>query len=160
MLARHDVAGYVTAMRDVNKAWDIDDYELVVDPAAAQGNLVDGKSVLQALIERGEDPIKADNSVEAGVFEVRERMRLGSLHISQALTGLQDKAVEYAAEDREDGVFKPKKNRREHRLDALRYGLMHRRWLPEEHDEVIEGADVALPPPKREPLASVMGWGV
>jgi phage terminase large subunit-like protein len=156
-LRRNDVAGYVHRIAQVNRAWGITDYELVVDPASSAGNLVDGRSVIDALVERGEHPVPANNSVEAGVLEVRERLGSGALKISELLTGLHDEAVEYAQEERDDGTFKPKKNGREHRLDALRYGCMHRPRLPSDEVELVQGVDVATGPPRPEPLASVMG---
>jgi phage terminase large subunit-like protein len=162
MLRRATVEQYVAKLREVNRAWGITDYELYVDPAAESGNLVDGRSVMDAFIEAGEAPIPADNSVEAGIGHVQNLLNKGYLKVSQALTGLHDEAVEYAEEQRDDGIFKPKKTGREHRLDALRYGLMSRRWAPVERREQIQGVDplmIATAPPRRldgEP-ESVMG---
>lgn len=156
-LRRHDVRGYVRRIHEVNKAWGITDYDLVIDPASSAGNLVDGKSVMDALSEQGEAPILGNNALEAGVLEVRGRLNSGALVISDALTGLHDEAVEYANEERDDGAFVPKKNGREHRLDALRYGCMHRPWQPTDEDTLVQGVDVATGPPKRTPLESILG---
>ncbi len=65
------------------------------------------------------------NAVEAGIQQVRERIQHKRIWISEECIGLRDEADEYAAEDRDDGEFKPIK-RNDHRLDALRYMCMYR----------------------------------
>jgi hypothetical protein len=64
-------------------------------------------------------------------MEVNQRGNGGMLQLSPACVGLRDEADEYAMEDREDGVFKEKRNDNSHRLDALRYVCMYRTWLPD-----------------------------
>ena len=110
---------------------------------------------------RGIHCVPGNNAVEAGISEVRRRLNKGSLRVSRVLTTLQDEAVEYAAEDREDGVFRPVK-RNDHLLDALRYALMYRPWLPPaKHRATMQGdpALVATGPPRRALAGSVAGWG-
>jgi phage terminase large subunit-like protein len=160
-IQRGDVDEYVRRIHAVNKAWGITRPDYLIDPASSAGNLVDGLSVMDALAMRGIFTIPANNSVEAGISEVRRRINMGALRMSDRLTTLQDEAIEYAAEDREDGVFKPVKGN-DHLLDAMRYGLMYRPWLPPpEHRAVADGVDtqVATGPPRRHPAGSVMGWG-
>jgi hypothetical protein len=48
-------------------------------------------------------------------MEVNQRGNSKALEISPALVGLRDEADEYAMEDREDGVFKEKRNDNSHR---------------------------------------------
>jgi phage terminase large subunit-like protein len=156
-LVRHDVDGYVKVIHQINDEWGIDEYELIVDPASSAGNLVDGRSVIDALVERGEQPEPANNALEAGVDEVRSRLNSGTLKVSRALTGLFDEAVEYANAERDDGAFLPKKNGREHRLDCVRYGVMSRPWAAEVEREHVQGAGIATGPPRRGSIESIMG---
>lgn len=160
-IQRGDVDEYVRRIRQVNQAWGLQNPTYVIDPASSQGNLVDGQSVMDALTMRGIFCIPANNAVEAGVGEVRRRINQGALLVSNILTTIQDEAIEYAAEEREDGVFKPvKKN--DHLLDAMRYGLMFRPWLPPPKHQAMtaEGVgqeNVAYRPPRKDPIASILG---
>jgi hypothetical protein len=79
--------------------------------------------------------VAGENALEAGVMEVNQRGNSGALEISPALVGLRDEADEYAMEDREDGVFKEKRNDNSHRADCLRYVCMYRTWNPVEESE-------------------------
>jgi hypothetical protein len=73
-------------------------------------------------------------------MQVRQRYEGGMCEISPACLGLRDEADEYAMEDREDGVFKEAPGSNPHRLDALRYGLMHRTWEPVQEEEDAQRA--------------------
>lgn len=159
-IERGDVDEYVKRIREVNTAWGIHP-TYVIDPASSAGNLVDGMSVMDALARKGIHCIPGLNAVEAGISEVRRRLNDGSLRISRRLISLQDEAIEYAAEDREDGVFQPVK-RNDHLLDAMRYGLMYRPWMPpSQHKVLVQGdpAYIATGPPKRDVPEMAMGWG-
>lgn len=159
-IERGDVDEYVRRIGEVNRSWGVHP-TYVIDPASSAGNLVDGQSVMDALARRGIHCVPGLNAVEAGISEVRRRLNGGSLRISRKLISLQDEAIEYAAEDRDDGVFQPVK-RNDHLLDALRYGLMYRPWLaPPQHRVTMEGNGqfIATGPPKRTVPETVMGWG-
>jgi hypothetical protein len=73
------------------------------------------------------------NDVETGIGQARTRMVHGRLWVSPECRGLRDEADDYAAaepaEGRDDSHLVPIKSN-DHRLDALRYGLMERFWDP------------------------------
>jgi phage terminase large subunit-like protein len=123
-------ADYVDAIRQVNARWGVVDPLYVIDPAAAQRSQATGENVDGELMRRGVFASRANNNVEAGCQQVRVRLQFDRLRINPECRGLRAEADDYAAEDREDGVFKPLKGN-DHRLDALRYACMARSWDPQ-----------------------------
>ena len=100
----------------------------VIDPSVPRSQTSE-QTLQTALAVLGIGCVKAQNSVEAGIQQVRSRLADGRLFISRSCVGLRDEADEYAAEDRPDGEFKPVKAN-DHRLDALRYVCMTHPFYP------------------------------
>lgn len=120
---------YVDAIRAKEKEWGVRDASYVVDPAASQRSQATGENVDGELMRLGLFCQRGNNTVEAGVQQIRQRLQHDRLRIHKRCVGLRDEADDYAAEQREDGVFKPVKGN-DHRLDALRYACMARTWDP------------------------------
>lgn len=99
----------------------------VIDPSARNRSLTNAESVQGELERQGIYPIPGQNSVFAGVSQVRRRLQQGGLFICENCVGLRDEAEEYRLKDRPDGEFEVVKED-DHRLDAMRYALMARPW--------------------------------
>jgi phage terminase large subunit-like protein len=142
LLQQKIVKDYAEAIRAGNRMWGISeaDVAFVIDPAYRTRGQADGENVETALIREGIYCIPGQNAIEAGCMQVRQRYEGGMCEISPACLGLRDEADEYAMEDREDGVFKEAPGSNPHRLDALRYGLMHRTWEPVQEQEEAQRA--------------------
>jgi phage terminase large subunit-like protein len=147
-------ADYVALCNERKKHWGFTRERRVIDPSARIRNLVNGETVQSVLTRMGLLTFPGQNDVEAGVMTIRQRIDAKSLHVCERNEKLFDQAVEYAQEDREDGKFEViKKN--DHILDAMRYGLMERPWLPKKKQaKIAPGADVASGPPRRRPRQS------
>jgi hypothetical protein len=102
----------------------------VIDPSVPRSQTSE-QTLQTALAVLGIGCVKAQNSVEAGIQQVRSRLAEERLWISRECMGLRDEADEYAAEDRPDGEFKPIKAN-DHRLDALRYVCMAHPFYPQQ----------------------------
>lgn len=147
----------------------IDDVHFVIDPAARARSQVNAESVMDELAREGIYANAGQNDVNAGVTQLRRRIRTGWAEIAdcERTLDLTEELEEYRQEvdpDKDDGQFKILKQH-DHVCDAWRYGHMERPWLP---DAVTGGAarpdkpawwEVAGPPPPRTPAGSVMGWG-
>lgn len=133
------VPSYVAAIKSVNQRWGITDPVYVIDPAARQRGQVNATTVKTELAVHGIYTGDGQNDVEAGIQQIRGRIQATPRRfwVSPSCVGLRDEADEYAAEDREDGSFKPEKGH-DHRLDALRYVCMTHVW--EAHREAAEAA--------------------
>lgn len=92
---------------------------VVCDPAGQSGSQADGESLMAKYQQHGLELSQADNSVETGIQEVFERMLTGRLKIFRTCEGLLSERRSYARDDK--GRVK-KMN--DHRLDALRYGIV------------------------------------
>lgn len=92
---------------------------IVCDPAGQAGGQADGEALMHKYSQHGLNLTKADNSVEAGLQEVYERMLTGRLKIFRTCEGLLGERRQYARDEK--GRIK-KLN--DHRLDALRYGVV------------------------------------
>jgi phage terminase large subunit-like protein len=122
---------YVNAVRRVNSRWNLSQPPIyVIDPSARNRSLTNAESIQSELERHGIYCVHGQNAVEAGVQQVRRRIKGGSLHITENCTGLRAEADEYRMEDRPDGEFKVVKEN-DHRLDAMRYALMARPWYPD-----------------------------
>ncbi len=158
-LENSDVKRTAQIIKKVNAAWGIDTDEAtyVIDPSAVNRSLDTGRSYEAALSLEGIYCVHGQNAVEPGIAHVQMMLRLGYFTYSEQLGKLEDEAIEYAWEEREDGKAVPvKKN--DHILDALRYALMHRPWTPEPGDLWLPpGAEQATGPPRPRGKESIMG---
>lgn len=156
-LENSDVKRTASVIKKINSAWGIEDSTYVIDPAAVNRNLDTGRSYESALVEEGISCVHGQNAVEPGISHVQMMLRLGFFTYSEQLGKLEDEAVEYAWEEREDGKAVPvKKN--DHILDALRYVLMHRPWMPDPGELWLPpGAERATGPPRKQGRDSIMG---
>jgi phage terminase large subunit-like protein len=91
---------------------------IACDPAGQGSSQVDGQKLIDIYESHGLDLHAADNSVEAGIAVVYERLTLGKLKIFKTCSGL---LKEFRVYRREKGKI-VKKN--DHHLDALRYGTV------------------------------------
>jgi phage terminase large subunit-like protein len=129
LLQEKTPADYARAIRQTNARWGIDNPLYVIDPSARNRALINAESVEAELQRQGIVTVHGSNPVEAGIQQVRGRMKAGRLYVSKNCRGLRDEAEEYRMEDRPDGEFKVVKEN-DHRLDALRYAVMSRAWDP------------------------------
>ncbi len=87
-----------------------------IDPAARGRSQIDGESLFNLYRSAGLKIYPADNSVEAGIFKVWERLTTGRLKIFSSCSGVLRELSLYHRDDKGKIV---KKN--DHLLDALRY---------------------------------------
>lgn len=91
----------------------------VIDPASRGRSQIDGSNLFQLYKKEGLHIYPADNAVEAGIYEVWQRLSTGRLRIFNSCTGLIKELGLYHRDTKGKIV---KKN--DHLLDALRYLLM------------------------------------
>lgn len=132
LLQQRTVPDYADTIKKANERWGVASPVYVIDPSARNRAQVNAESVEGELARFGIYCVHGQNAVEAGVQQMRSRGQHEMLVVSPDCLGLRDEADTYAAEDRADGVFSPIRENN-HRLDALRYGLMHRPWSPLAH---------------------------
>lgn len=92
----------------------------VIDPASRGRSATDGARVVELYQAAGLDLDLADNSVEAGVYAVRQRLIAGKLKVFKSLVNWLAEYRLYRR-DEKGKVFKPQKD---HAQDAGRYCLM------------------------------------
>ena len=90
-----------------------------VDPASTGSNQVDGQRLIELYRAEGLDIEPADNSVEAGIYAIWQRLISGKLKVFQSLTNWLAEFRRY----RRDEKGRPVKSF-DHCLDAGRYALM------------------------------------
>lgn len=127
---------YAHAIRERNKAWQLEEPLYVIDPKSAEARSLTGakQSVRQELEREGIYPMLGANAVEAGIQHIRRRMQYGKFFVADTCHGLQAEADQYRIEDRPDEKFAVVKEN-DHRLDALRYAVNARPWDPIEEVE-------------------------
>lgn len=91
----------------------------VIDPAANGRAQADGEQLMQQYRELGLDIENANNAVEAGIYQVWQRLSTGKLKIFKSLNNLRG---EYRLYRRDDKGKIVKEN--DHALDAVRYAIM------------------------------------
>lgn len=91
----------------------------VIDPAARGRSQKDGVQLLQSYLDLGLRLTVANNAVEAGIFEVTQRMTTGRLKIFKTLTGVKREYRIYRR-DEKGRVVKLD----DHLMDAKRYAVM------------------------------------
>ncbi|MHB1938435.1 MAG: terminase large subunit domain-containing protein [Acidobacteriaceae bacterium] len=102
----------------------------LIDPASRGRAQKDGEQLMQLYRNEGLILLPADNAVEAGIYDVWQRMTSGRLRIFKSLRNTQKELGLYHR-DKDGKVVK----REDHLMDALRYlvrGLSHLR--PEQQD--------------------------
>jgi terminase large subunit-like protein len=109
----------------------------VIDPAAKGRSQIDGERLIELYLAEGLRLDPADNSVEAGIYAVRQRLLSGKLKVFRSLVNLLAEYRLYRR-DEKGKVVKIK----DHALDGLRYAVM-------------SGLAVAKQPPvKRTPYST------
>lgn len=88
----------------------------VIDPASRGRSQTDGQQLLMIYRDLGLNVAPADNSVEAGIYEVWQRLSTGRLKVFSSCTALLDEYRVYRRDERGKIV---KEN--DHIMDALRY---------------------------------------
>lgn len=91
----------------------------VIDPAARGRSQRDGEQLIVDYRKAGLNLVVADNSVEAGIYEVWTRMETGRLKIFRTLGRTQHELRLYRRDDRGKIVKK-----HDHLMDAMRYAIM------------------------------------
>lgn len=91
----------------------------VCDPAGQSASQKDGESLLEAYARHGLELTKADNSREAGIQVLLERMQNGKFKVFSTCVNWLHEFRMYARD--ENGV--PKKEN-DHLMDATRYAIM------------------------------------
>ena len=90
-----------------------------IDPAARGRGQIDGRNLLQMYQDLGLDLVPADNSVEAGIYNVMMRMSSGRLKIFKSCQNLLAELRLYRRDERGRVV-----KTRDHLCDCLRYLVM------------------------------------
>lgn len=93
--------------------------EGVIDPAARGRSQVDGRSLVEMYLDLGLKLSFANNAVEAGIYEVWERLSSGRLKVFKSLSNFR---AEYRIYRRDEKGRIVKKD--DHLLDATRYLIM------------------------------------
>lgn len=91
----------------------------VIDPAARGRTPVDGTRLIELYEEAGLHLTEADNSVEAGIYAVRQRLLAGKLKVFQSLVNWLAEYRQYRRDEKGRVVKK-----RDHLMDCGRYGIM------------------------------------
>lgn len=122
---------YARAIRFINSKWELRKTPIfVADPAIRARSLTNAESVQTELLRQGIPVMYGQNDVQAGVQQVRRRIQQGGFFVAKSCKGLFWEADRYLMHDSDDGEFKVVKEN-DHRMDALRYGVMSRPWYRE-----------------------------
>lgn len=90
-----------------------------IDPGARGRSQIDGRNLIQMYIDLGLDLTPADNSVEAGIYNVLTRMNAGRLKIFKSCQNLLGELRLYRRDEKGRVV-----KERDHLCDAMRYLVM------------------------------------
>ena len=124
------------------------DYNGAIDPASRGRAQKDGEQLVQLYKDQGLKLHLADNTVEAGIFDVYERFTTGRLKIFSTCV---DTLAEYRVYRRDEKGRVVKQN--DHIMDALRYGI--RTGLS--HAGYSKATPKAPKTPPRQPANAWMG---
>jgi phage terminase large subunit-like protein len=116
-------------IRERNRAWQIEEkrVQYVIDPAARQRTLTTAVAVETEYANAGIYTAHGQNDREAGIAMIRARIDHGSLQVSEHCHDVFRQAARYRQQMREDGQYDVVKDN-DHKMDAIRYGIMHRPW--------------------------------
>jgi len=121
-------------IHETNADFEINPIYYVIDPAARNKEHQTGRSTQMEYADNGIVTIAGQNSVSAGINRVRERFQTDRLFIQSNCTHLIDELQKYRWKQPprtgEDGREAPVK-KDDHLMDALRYAVMSRPYLPE-----------------------------
>lgn len=118
----------------VNTHYGVTPVYYVIDPVARNRQSQTGRSDQMVFADHGVVAIAGQNAVDHGLVMVRERLQAGALKIWDTCTGLKREFRTYRWKNPprtgEDGTPRPFK-KHDHRLDALRYLVASRPYLPD-----------------------------
>lgn len=115
----------------------------VIDPAARGRQQADGERLIVQYRNEGLDLSPAINTVEAGIYEVDQRLQQGRLKVFSNLGNWFAEQRLYHRDDKGAIVKK-----RDHLMDATRYLIMSglKRAIPRPTNDTIQARDVAADP--------------
>lgn len=150
---------YVKAIDGTLGRWGLrrDGVEFVIDPAARQRGQVNAETVMSELARLEVYCTPGQNDHEAGVQQLRDRMRHGRYQVFRSCRGLIDELEDIALEDREDGVFKLVRGN-DHRADTQRYVALHRPFFRVE-EERAPGRNLGWRPNTAPPASRLVRAG-
>jgi phage terminase large subunit-like protein len=126
-----------------NGEFEIQPIYYVIDPAARNRNNQTGRSDQMEFADHGIVAIAGQNAVRPGINRVKERFQTNRLFVTQNCAQLDHELRRYRWRkppiSGEENVEKPVK-KDDHLLDALRYVVMSRPYLPENPVEETETA--------------------
>lgn len=93
-----------------------------IDPAARGRGQKDGEQLLVSYRELGLDLVPAINAVEAGIYEVWERLSTGRLKVFRTLMNWQNEYRLYRRDEK--GAVDKAGNPHDHLMDATRYLML------------------------------------
>lgn len=106
----------------------------IIDPKSADRNKQTGKRDQMVFTEHGIHTFPGDNTVEAGIQLVKQRLRENKLVISTNCKGLIQEFKMYRWKEQSNRTEEDQKpvviKKDDHALDALRYMVMSRPYLP------------------------------
>lgn len=121
-----------------NEALGVHPIYYVIDPAARNKEHQTGRSTQMEYADNGIVTIAGQNSVSAGINRVRERFQTDRLYLQANCPHLIDELQKYRWKQPprtgEDGREAPVK-KDDHLMDALRYAVMSRPYLPEVYEQ-------------------------
>ena len=121
----------------------------VIDPAARGRSQADGRRLIETYQDLGLDLTEAVNTVEAGIYDVWERLSTGRLKVCRSLANWRKEARLYRRDDKGHILKKD-----DHLMDATRYLCMSGKAIAQVQP-VAQTAYYQLPPGL---LGGSVGW--
>lgn len=122
-------------IKEINAYYEVDPIFYVIDPHARDRSKQTGRSDRMEFTENGIPTVLGQNAVETGIQKVAQQLRENKLFIAPRCRNLISEFEQYRWKEpprsEEDARAVPIKQR-DHALDALRYIVMSRPYLPEE----------------------------
>jgi hypothetical protein len=127
-------------IKAVNKTWEIRDPYYLLDPSARNRSLVNAEQVEGEFQRQQIYTVPAQNSVEAGMFQVKRRLQQRPVPALLVARNCEYTIWEFSryrwGEPGPDGKKKPIK-RDDHLMDCIRYACLDRAWGSGDWDEPI-----------------------